>query len=165
MSKKVKAGIVLGVVAAVLLAGGIYFWPKPMFTPENNPRVSFISVTQGIDGVTYSADIPKEAIPDKLNDALISLLSGAEIRHSLAYRPQSYPITDDTVYIETRVVLDGAESSSVVVQLSTVPEFNCANFASGTKYHIAGDKQLYQEVSKLIPPDLISEYREPWGDG
>lgn len=157
MSKKIKAGIAIGVVAVVLIAAMIFFRRQTM-PMEDHPRVSYISVTQGIDGTTCSADIPKEAIPDELSDALVSLFANAEVRR--AFLPRSswgHEITDDTVYIDIRISLG---HGSMHIALSNVTDYN---FARGDhEYSFVNREKLYQDVYEALPSELISEYMEPW---
>lgn len=158
MTKKVIAGIAIGVAAVVLIAAMVFFRRQPL-TMEDHPRVSYIGVTQGIDGAACSADIPKQAIPDELSDTLVSLFANAEVRRAFPSPTESYgnTITDDTVYIDIRISLG---HGSMHVALSNVPDYN---FARGDhEYSLVDSKKLYQDVYEALPPDLISEYMEPW---
>ena len=152
-----KAGVWLGVLmVAAVVAAAVFFRAKPMIEPVNNPRIASISATVGRDGETYDADIPESEISDELNDALISRFLHAEMRNGIFPYPQTYPVSDGSVSLSIKVSLDDADRLSMRVNLSSLPDYNSAQFGD-SHYRIVGHQSLYQDVYALLS-DVIPAY-------
>ena len=154
-----KWNVILGVVvviAAAAVAAAVFFRSRPMLEEENVPRVASISAEIGRDGETFSYDIPESGISDELNEALISLFLDAEMRNSLPPRPQTYTVSDGSVYLSVKVSLESAGDLSMRVNLSDVSDYNSAQFGD-THYSIVDHQTLYQEVHALLS-DVLPAY-------
>ena len=153
---KVVLGVIVVVFAAAAVAAVMFFKSRPMLGEENNPRVASVSAEIGRGGETFSYDIPKSGISDELNEALISLFLDAEIRNSLLPRPQTYTVSDGSVYLSVKVSLENAGDLSMRVNLSNVSDYNSAQFGD-THYSIVDHQTLYQEVHALLS-DVLPAY-------
>ena len=154
-----KWNVILGVVvviAAAAVAAAVFFRSRPMLEEENVPRVASISAEIGRDGETFSYDIPESGISDELNEALISLFLDAEMRNSLLPRPETYTVSDGSVYLSVKVSLESAGDLSMRVNLSDVSDYNSAQFGD-THYSIVDHQTLYQEVHALLS-DVLPAY-------
>lgn len=158
ISRKWMAGLgaAIVVIAALAVAAAVFFRSRPMLGEENAPRVESISAEIGRDGKTFSADIPESGISQELNDALIALFRSAEMRNRLLPRPHSYTVSDGSVYLSVRVLLDEGDSLSMRVNLSNQPDYSSAQF--GDVHYVIPDHQtLYQEVYDLLS-DVLPAY-------
>lgn len=95
-------------------------------------------------------------ISDELNHALCSLFLDVEMRPTFFPPPQIYEISDNSVNITIKVLLDNSEERSMRVNLCAVPEYNSAQFGD-THYHIVNHQELYQDVYNLLS-DTIAVY-------
>ncbi|MDE6616644.1 MAG: hypothetical protein K2K35_08745 [Lachnospiraceae bacterium] len=154
MYKKLKTGF--GVSFIIVVAAGVFFQHKPMIVRMNNPHIAFISATFGQDGTTYDCDISESRIPDELDDALTSLFLNTEIRRSIFSPPQSYTVSDGSVHITIKILLDNSDSMSMFVNLCTKPGYNSAQFGD-THYYIVNHQKLYRDVYGLLS-DIMSVY-------
>lgn len=156
MKKQVKIALILVVcIVVVAVAAAVFFRAKPMLDPAETPQLRSISVTYEEDGETNVCDIPQEDISQELNDKLMALLQGAEMRNTLFPPSGVYHVTPDYVYISVWV---GLNEGSMRVNLSTTPDYTSAQFGD-THYAIVDGQDLYQQVYDLVSP-LMAEYAE-----
>ena len=146
--QKIRYWAILFLLVIVAAAAAL-FREKPMIEQENNPQITFISATFEKDGSTYDADIPREEIPQQLNDALTSLFLEAKIRNRFFFRPQNYTVSENSVYFTIKVSLEQADTLSMLVNLCNLPSYNSAQFGD-SHYAISHDTQLYEEVHRLL---------------
>lgn len=155
--KRRWAWLCIGVLVLAAVAAAVVFLPtRPMLESADSPSIGFVSAEFERDGETYSADIPGSELPDGVEDALIDLFLGAEIRNRVFSPPEIYTVSDGSVHICTKVQLDGGEELSMLVNLSSRPDYDSAQFGD-THYQIVGHKELYQEVYALLS-DVISAH-------
>lgn len=146
-------GIVVVVVVLVAVAAAVFFRAKPMLDPEETPQIRSISVTYEDGGETYDCDIPQEGLSQALNDELMALLQGTEMRNTLFPPSGVYTVTPDYVYMSVWV---GLGEGSMRVNLSTNSSYTSAQFGD-TYYAIVDGQDLYQQVYDLVSP-LFAEY-------
>ena len=157
LHRRWRAVFCIGVlVLAAAVAAAVFLPTRPMVEPADNPSVGFVSADFGRDGETYSADIPGSELPDGVEDALIDLFLGAEMRNRVFSPPETYTVSDSSVHICVKVQLDGGEHQSMFVNLSSRPGYDSAQFGD-THYQIVGHQKLYQEVYALLS-DVISAH-------
>lgn len=146
-------GIVVVVVVLVAVAAAVFFRAKPMLDPEETPQIRSITVTYEDGGETNVCDIPQEGISQELNDQLMALFQGAEMRNTLFPPSGVYHVTPDYVYMSVWV---GLGEGSMRVNLSTNSTYTSAQFGD-TYYAIVDGQDLYQQVYDLVSP-LFAEY-------
>lgn len=150
---KKALGIVVVLVVLVAVAAAVFFRAKPMLDPDETPQVRSISVTYEDGGETNVCDIPQEGISQELNDKLMTLFQGAEMRNTLFPPSGVYTVTPDYVYISVWI---GLGEGSMRVNLSTTPDYTSAQFGD-THYAIVDGQDLYQQVYDLVSP-LLADY-------
>ena len=151
--------VILGVAVILVLtaaAGAFYFRSRPMLEPDSAPRVQFIHAYLGRGETSYACDISGEELPDGVEDALAALFLGAETRPRLLPRPQSFQVSDGSVALNIRVLLEGDD---LFVNLGTDPQFCSAQFGD-THYMILDHQTLYQEVWALLEDTVTARARE-----
>ncbi len=154
MKKQAKIGLVLAVcIVVVAVIAAVFFRARPMLDPAETPQIRSISVTYENGGETYDCDIFQEDIPQELNDDLVDLFQGAEMRNTLFPPSMVYTVQPDSVYIGVWVGLD---EGSMRVNLSTNSDYTSAQFGD-THYAIVDGQGLYQKVYDLVSP-LLAEY-------
>lgn len=154
MNKKVKIGLVVAVcVVVVAVAAALFFRAKPMLDPDETHQIISISVTYEEGGEAKVCDIPREGLSQALNDELMALLQGTEMRNTLFPPSGVYQVTPDYVYMSVRV---GLSEGSMRVNLSTNSTYTSAQFGD-TYYAIVDGQDLYQQVYDLVSP-LFAEY-------
>ena len=154
-----KLNLVFGIIILIVVSATVailFFHNKPMAERINNPHIVFISVTMGQDGGTYDCDLSESEVSVELNDALISLFCKSEIRRALFSPLETYTVSDDSVYITIKILLDNSDSLSMFVNLCNIPEYNSAHIGD-TYYHIVDYEKLYQDVYGLLS-DVILAY-------
>lgn len=147
---------VLGIVVVLVVlvaAAAVFFRAKPMLDPAETPQVLSIFADYEDGGETYSCTIEQEDIPQALNDQLVALFRGAEMRNALLFRPQSFTTDQGSVYFNIWVRL---ETGSMMVNLSTNSDYISAQFGD-THYAIVDGQDLYQQVYDLVSP-LLADY-------
>lgn len=150
---KKALGIVVVLVVLVAVAAAVFFRAKPMLDPADTPQVRSISVTYEDGGETYDCDIPQEDISQELNDNLVALFQGAEMRNTLFPPSNVYTVEPDSVYISVWV---GLGEESMRVNLCTNSTHTAAQFGD-TYYAIVDGQDLYQQVYDLVSP-LLADY-------
>lgn len=156
MKKQVKIGLVLVVcIVVVAVAAAVFFRAKPMLDPAETSQILSINVTYEEGGETNVCDIPQEGISQELNDKLMALFQGAEMKNTLFPPSGVYHVTPDYVYISVWVELS---EGSMRVNLSTTPDYTSAQFGD-THYAIVDGQDLYQQVYNLVSP-LMTEYAQ-----
>lgn len=153
MDKKVKIGLVVAVCVVVAVAAALFFRAKPMLDPDETPQIRSISVTYEEGGEAKVCDIPQEGLSQALNDELMALLQGTEMRNTLFPPSGVYHVTPDYVYMSVWV---GLSEGSMRVNLSTNSSYTSAQFGD-TYYAIVDGQDLYQQVYDLVSP-LFAEY-------
>ena len=152
--KKWEAGLGIGVVLLVVIGvSAVFFRSKPMIEPADHPQISFISATVEQQGKTYDCDVPEGELPEEVKDALIALFLRTEIRNTLFPPPQTYTVSDDSVFICVKVQLDNA---ALYMNLCSHSDYNSAQFGD-THYDIVDHQTLYQDVYPLLS-DVISTH-------
>ncbi len=153
MSKKKTIGLGLGILAiAIVVAAVVFFRIKPMLESENNPRIISIVASVGENGAVLDYYILEEEISPQLNDSLLSLFSNAHIKRNLLPRPQSYEISDGSVYFTIHV----SDGHSMLVNLSNISNYNSLQ-RGNTHYSIVAHEALYEDVSALLS-DVLPDY-------
>lgn len=154
MKKQGKIGLAVAIcVVAVVVIAAVFFRAKPMLDPAETPQILSISADYEDGGETYRCDISQEDIPQALNDQLVALFQGAEMRNVRLFRPQSFTTDQGSVYFNIWV---GLERGSMTVNLSTNADYLSAQFGD-THYAIVDGQELYQQVYELVSP-LLAEY-------
>lgn len=148
--------LLAGLVVALL----VVFWPKPMLQMEEHPDIISVFVTVGQDGETQeyilsqdpvAEDPRQQALTEEWNDKLVSLLSGAEMRRALLDPPEIYSVTDGSVEIWIHVAMD---TDSISVNLCTDPQYNYVK-RGDTYYRILDHGSLYQSVYECVAEAIL----------
>ena len=150
---KKALGIVGIVVVLVAVAAAVFFRARPMLDPAETPQVLSIFADYEDGGETYACTIEQEEIPQELNDQLVGLFQGAEMRNVRLFRAKSFTTDQGSVYFNIWVKL---ETGSMLVNLSTNSEYISAQFGD-THYAIVDGQDLYQQVYDLVSP-LLADY-------
>lgn len=146
-------GIVVVLVVLVAVVAAVFFRAKPMLDSGETHQVLSISADYEDGGETYSCTIEQADIPQELNDQLVALFQGAEMRNVRLFRPQSFTTDQGSVYFNIWVK---SETESMLVNLSTNSDYISAQFGD-THYAIVDGQDLYQKVYGLVSP-LLAEY-------
>ena len=91
-----------------------------------------------------------------MEDALAALFLGAEMRPRLLPRPQSFQVSDGSVALYIKVLL---EDDDLFVNLGTDPQFCSAQFGD-THYVILDYQTLYQEAWALLEDTVTAQAHE-----
>lgn len=150
--------IVAVLVVLVAVAAAAFFRSKPMLDPADSPRISLITADYENGGESYRSTMEQTDISQKLNNELVALFQGTQMRNVRFLRPQSFRMETDSVYLNVWVETDRA---SMLVNLSTNSDYNSAQFGD-THYAIVNGPDLYQKVYELLSPLLVA-HGSPWG--
>lgn len=151
-----KIAAVLVVLVAV--AAAAFFRAKPMLDPADSPRISLISADYENGGESYRSTMEQADISQNLNNQLVALFQGTQMRNVRFLRPQSFHMEPGSVYLNVWVETD---RGSMLVNLSTNSDYNSAQFGD-THYAIRDGQGLYQKVYALLSP-LLAAHSSPWG--
>ena len=144
--------IVAVLVVLVAVATAAFFRSKPMLDPADSPRISLITADYENGGESYRSTMEQTDISQNLNNQLIALFQGTQMRNVRFLRPQSFRMEPDSVYLNVWVETDRA---SMLVNLSTNSDYNSAQFGD-THYAIVNGPDLYQKVYELLSPLLVA---------
>lgn len=150
--------IVAVLVVLVAVATAAFFRSKPMLDPADSPRISLITADYENGGESYRSTMEQTDISQKLNNELVALFQGTQMRNVRFLRPQSFRMEPDSVYLNVWVETDRV---SMLVNLSTNSDYNSAQFGD-THYAIVNGADLYQKVYELLSPLLVA-HGSPWG--
>lgn len=155
--RKSALKIVAVLVVLVAVATAAFFRSKPMLDPADSPRISLITADYENGGESYRSTMEQTDISQNLNNQLIALFQGTQIRNVRFLRPQSFRMEPDSVYLNVWVETDRV---SMLVNLSTNSDYNSAQFGD-THYAIGNGPDLYQKVYELLSPLLVA-HGSPW---
>lgn len=149
---KKPLGIVAVLVVLVAVATAAFFRSKPMLDPADSPRISLITADYENGGESYRSTMEQTDISQNLNNQLIALFQGTQMRNVRFLRPQSFRMEPDSVYLNVWVETD---RGSMLVNLSTNSDYNSAQFGD-THYAIVNGPDLYQKVYDRLSPLLVA---------
>ena len=155
--RKSALKIVAVLVVLVAVAAAAFFRSKPMLDPADSPRISLITADYENGGESYRSTMEQTDISQNLNNQLIALFQGTQMRNVRFLRPQSFRMEPDSVYLNVWVETD---RGSMLVNLSTNSDYNSAQFGD-THYAIVNGPDLYQKVYELLSPLLVA-HGSPW---
>ena len=150
--RKSALKIVVVLVVLVAVAAAAFFRSKPMVDPADSPRISLITADYENGGESYRSTMEQTDISQNLNNQLIALFQGTQMRNVRFLRPQSFRMEPDSVYLNVWVETD---RDSMLVNLSTNSDYNSAQFGD-THYAIVNGADLYQKVYELLSPLLVA---------
>lgn len=156
MKKRTVVVAVAVILVLAAAAGAVYFRSRPMLAPDSAPHVQSIHAYFGRGETSYACDISGEELPDGVEDALAALFLGAEMRSRLLPRPQSFQVSDGSVALYIKVLL---EDDDLFVNLGTDPQFCSAQFGD-THYVILDHQTLYQEAWALLEGTVTARAHE-----
>lgn len=155
--RKSALKIVAVLVVLVAVAAAAFFRSKPMLDPADSPRISLITADYENGGESYRSTMEQTDISRNLNNQLIALFQGTQMRNVRFLRPQSFHMEPGSVYLNVWVETDRA---SMLVNLSTNSDYNSAQFGD-THYSIVDGQDLYQKVYDRLSPLLVA-HGSPW---
>ena len=144
--------VVAVLVVLVAVATAAFFRSKPMLDPADSPRISLITADYENGGESYRSTMEQTDISQKLNNELVALFQGTQMRNVRFLRPQSFRMEPDSVYLNVWVETDRV---SMLVNLSTNSDYNSAQFGD-THYSIVDGQDLYQKVYDRLSPLLVA---------
>ena len=150
--RKSALKIVAVLVVLVAMATAAFFRSKPMLDPADSPRISLITADYENGGESYRSTMEQTDISQNLNNQLIALFQGTQMRNVRFLRPQSFRMEPDSVYLNVWVETD---RGSMLVNLSTNSDYNSAQFGD-THYSIVDGQDLYQKVYDRLSPLLVA---------
>ena len=150
--RKSALKIVTVLVVLVAVATAAFFRSKPMLDPADSPRISLITADYENGGESYRSTMEQTDISQNLNNQLVALFQGTQMRNVRFLRPQSFRMEPDSVYLNVWVETDRV---SMLVNLSTNSDYNSAQFGD-THY-----QDLYQKVYDRLSPLLVA-HGSPW---
>lgn len=150
--RKSALKIVTVLVVLVAVATAAFFRSKPMLDPADSPRISLITADYENGGESYRSTMEQTDISQNLNNQLITLFQGTQMRNVRFLRPQSFRMEPGSVYLNVWVETDRA---SMLVNLSTNSDYNSAQFGD-THYAIVNGADLYQKVYDRLSPLLVA---------
>ena len=150
--RKSALKIVAVLVVLVAVATAAFFRSKPMLDPADSPRISLITADYENGGESYRSTMEQTDISQKLNNELVALFQGTQMRNVRFLRPQSFRMEPDSVYLNVWVETD---RGSMLVNLSTNSDYNSAQFGD-THYSIVDGQDLYQKVYDRLSPLLVA---------
>ena len=150
--RKSALKIVAVLVVLVAVATAAFFRSKPMLDPADSPRISLITADYENGGESYRSTMEQTDISQNLNNQLITLFQGTQMRNVRFLRPQSFRMEPDSVYLNVWVETD---RGSMLVNLSTNSDYNSAQFGD-THYAIVNGADLYQKVYDRLSPLLVA---------
>ena len=121
--RKSALKIVAVLVVLVAVATAAFFRSKPMLDPADSPRISLITADYENGGESYRS-MEQTDISQNLNNQLIALFQGTQMRNVRFLRPQSFRMEPDSVYLNVWVETDRV---SMLVNLSTNSDYNSRN--------------------------------------
>ena len=155
--RKSALKIVAVLVVLVAVATAAFFRSKPMVDPADSPRISLITADYENGGESYRSTMEQTDISQKLNNELVALFQGTQMRNVRFLRPQSFRMEPGSVYLNVWVETD---RGSMLVNLSTNSDYNSAQFGD-THYAIVNGPDLYQKVYDRLSPLLVA-HGSPW---
>lgn len=150
--RKSALKIVAVLVVLVAVATAAFFRSKPMLDPADSPRISLITADYENGGESYRSTMEQTDISQNLNNQLIALFQGTQMRNVRFLRPQSFRMEPDSVCLNVWVETD---RGSMLVNLSTNSDYNSAQFGD-THYSIVDGQDLYQKVYDRLSPLLVA---------
>ena len=150
--RKSALKIVAVLVVLVAVATAAFFRSKPMLDPADSPRISLITADYENGGESYRSTMEQTDISQNLNNQLIALFQGTQMRNVRFLRPQSFRMEPGSVYLNIWVETD---RTSMLVNLSTNSDYNSAQFGD-THYSIVDGQDLYQKVYDRLSPLLVA---------
>ena len=88
--RKSALKIVAVLVVLVAVATAAFFRSKPMVDPADSPRISLITADYENGGESYRSTMEQTDISQKLNNELVALFQGTQMRNVRFLRPQSF---------------------------------------------------------------------------
>lgn len=150
--RKSALKIVAVLVVLVAVATAAFFRSKPMLDPADSPRIFLITADYENGGESYRSTMEQTDISQKLNNELVALFQGTQMRNVRFLRPQSFRMEPGSVYLNVWVETD---RGSMLVNLSTNSDYNSAQFGD-THYSIVNGQDLYQKVYDRLSPLLVA---------